>query len=870
MKRKIMLGCLACAMGTVAHGVEVSCGTVSVTLDERAKGAVTRIASSQGCEFAPAGEGIDLFSVVLMQVGAPMMGNYVTSGWAKEFSCERIADGARLTYSGFEKEHKLEKAVCTVRADGDRLRWRITLTPKAGWAVQQTEYPRLLLGEMLGTCGADDAVVWGAAKGGVLRNPCATENGKGIVWGRQPGNLVAQFACWYDDSSLLYFACEDGVGEVKDLSAVREPCGMRWSWRRFGWNPSECELPYDVVLAAQHGTPAKPCAWQDAADLYKRWAVRQRWCGKPLRDRDDLPAWMKDAPAICRFYRSQIADPDSIRDWVYNRWLRSFPKCPLVMAYWGWEHRAEWASDYFPCVPSDKSFSALVTGLRAKDVHAFPWPSGYHWTLMYGEQPDGTFEYDDRERFARIAEPHAIHNRDGTRYDRLPGWLKGGHVACMCPGDDWTIDWWNRDVALELAKRGCELVQADQVVGGAYPECWATNHPHLPGNGAWKTERFRHQLKTMRETMRAAQPDAVVCFEEPEELFNDLVGIQDYRNCEFLGEWASVWNYLYHEYVPPFQSNPRRGDRFWQAHCCVDGQMPFLLPSVADGRPDGPALNNGTFERVSEDGRFFPGWENHAGKHHPDGEIKHGGMYSLRLEVAGTNRIQVSQNLPPAELDHTPGIRYRLSCWLRTEKKGPGTCVNCGVFGPGLKCYEWMPEIRFPEPGEGWKHVQSEFRMPQEKDADMLRIMINVGRGESKVWIDDMALEVVGKDGKVRPATVDAMGSAYYRFMRAWVDVYHGAGRDWLAHGRQIRPPRLDCARERYSMSATVGKAKADLVKPAVMHQAYESLDGRRAVVLANATDREQHCTLHFAKERMSLTLKPDEIRLVADVGQFW
>ena len=71
-------------------------------------------------------------------------------------------------------------------------------------------------------------------------------------------------------------------------------------------------------------------------------------------------------------------------------------------------------------------------------------------------------------------------------------------------------------------------------------------------------------------------------------------------------------------------------------------------------------------------------------------------------------------------------------------------------------------------------------------------------------------------------------------------------------------------------MSATVGKAKADLVKPAVMHQAYESLDGRRAVVLANATDREQHCTLHFAKERMSLTLKPDEIRLVADVGQFW
>jgi len=871
MKPFAWSACVACvfsaglAAGPAQEAVVVRGDALTVSFDVGRKGRVCAVKGVDGVDFSSRGS-TPLFSVVLLETAHPMNGNALTSDQAKSCVREDVPGGVRFTYTDFPG--KLQKAVCTIvtAPEGDEVRWRIALTPVPGWAVHQTEYPRLLLNAQIGASPEDDAFVYGNSKGGVTRNIAARAKGESVAWGRQPGSLVAQFACFYDDAALFYTACRDGKGEVKDFCANRHADGLFLSWRRYGWDTVAAEMPYEVVTTSLRGTPDRPCAWQDAADRYKSWAVKQRWCGKPLRDRDDLPSWMKDAPAMCRFHRDAMSDPEGIRAWTENHWLKNFPKAPLVMAYWGWEHRATWCSDYFPCVPTDEAFTALNNHLMTRDVHAFPWPSGYHWTLMYGEKPDGTFAYDDRAHFNAVAAPHAVWNRNGKIYDRNPGWLEGGHVACMCPGDDWTIDWWNKDVCLELAKRGCELVQADQVVGGAYPDCWAVNHPHTPGFGLWRTERFRHQLATMRETMRTAQKDAVVCYEEPEELFNDLVGIQDYRDCEVMGEWASVWNYLYHEYVPAFQSNPRRGDRFWQAHCCADGQIPFLLPTLAEGAPDSTAMRNGDFEGVSPDGKTFVGWEEHAGTHRIDADVKHAGKYALRMETElATNHIQIAQNVPPAELDHTPGLIYRLSAWLKTEKAGKATGIYYGVYGPGLKSYR-SGNIAFPKPGSDWTYAQSEFQLPPQEDAYMLRIMINAGQGATKIWIDDFKLEIVQPDGTVKPARLQVTASPYYRFMRNWIDLYHNAGRDWLAHGIQTRPPRLDCAQMENILTPTTGNRKPFALKrPTVCHQSYRALDGRTAVVLVNATSKPQPCTLHLAAGPRSFTLAPDEIRLVRE-----
>lgn len=859
---------IACSAALLAPALagELASRSLKVTVDEAAKGAVSHLVSAGGTDFISPGKATSLFKLQLTREDDFTRRAYVSAEQAKTFQVESTAESLVLRYGEIGEAVKSVTCEIAARGNGNRLTWRIAVRPQSGWRVTETTYPRLQLTEKLGETAEDDCVVGGTTKGGVIANPAAKPKGKSVFFGRQPGSLACQFVSFYDVRRLFYFAAEDGLGGTKDISLDRTADGLLLWSRRFGWDASG-DFGYACVTEVLEGTPEKPCAWQDAADLYRSWASKQRWCAAPLRDRKDLPEWLRAAPAMVRFYRHHFEDVAKIRGWVANYWDKQFKGRPLIAAMWGWEHRNTWCSDYFPCCPSDEAFTSLVKDIRKSGVHAFPWPSGYHWTLMYGERPDGTFEYDDRARFAKIGAPHAIWNADGKIYDRLPGWLKGGHVACMCPGDAWARTWWNRDICLELAKRGCEVIQADQVVGGGVPACWAKNHPHDPGHGPWKIESFREQLRTMRETMRTVEKDAVTAFEEPCEQFNDLIGVQDYRDCNVLMEWASVFNYVYHEYLPCFQSDLySRTSYQWMAHCAVDGQIPFFgWPSAEECSEKALALENGDFERVLSDGTTFASWEGHAARHHVDREVKHGGESALRLETANiTNHIQVARNVTMETSDFKPGVTYRLSFWLKTACKGGLADVSYGAYTPGFSARRVGGMVPFPAANEGWVHRELSFVMPDE-DGLTLRLMINAGKGENRIWIDDVRLLEVAADGSTKDVVVRGLG-AYHRFMKAWVELYQGEGRDWLAHGRHIRPPKLTCAMEKIKQRAINGKQTVELERPAVHHAAYVSLDGRKALVFANATKARQKVSWQGeGGVKRELELEPKELRLVRE-----
>ena len=113
----------------------------------------------------------------------------------------------------------------------------------------------------------------------------------------------------------------------------------------------------------------------------------------------------------------------------------------------------------------------------------------------------------------------------------------------------------------------------------------ATGHGHPPGIGIWDVEAAHKQMTEMQAACRAAGVNMVLGYEEPQELFLQEVGIQDYRDYEVVGRSylpdhrpESVFGYVYHEFVPLFQSNPRAESREMTAHCIVTGQMPHLVP----------------------------------------------------------------------------------------------------------------------------------------------------------------------------------------------------------------------------------------------------------------------------------------------------
>jgi hypothetical protein len=842
---------------------------LSAGFDRDGRGGLISFRTSAGVELAAApAQAPRLFALtVSRQAQVPGEETALSNADARSFDAalREEADGgicAILTYGGFEKG--IERVVCTVRArpGESALRWGIAVAVADGWVLEKVQYPCLTLAAPLGTSVADDAAVVGSAKGGVYRKPGELKGGTWIGHG-QPGNLAAQFGCYYDDRAGFYTAAEDAKGYPKDLVILRTGAGVEFSWIRPCFAAGTDTQAYDIVTAGFGGTDGAPADWRDAADLYKAWALRQPWCAVPFAQRADLPAWLKDGPAMVRFGRDWLADPERIERWLTAYWKKQFPAAPLITAYWGWEKRGSWVTpDYFPVYPSDEAFTNLVAKTRELGCHAFPWPSGYHWTLTYNKRPDGSFEWDDRARFDAVARPHAVHKRDGSLYVRVPSWLNGGDTACLCGGAPWTIDWWNEEICVPLARRGCELVQIDQVVGANWPACYADGHGHAKGRGPWMTEAFTRQLTTMREAMRRIEPDAVVCFEEPNEWFNHIVGLQDYRDCEAPREWASVFNYLYHEFLPPFQSNPRGNDRVMAAHCAADGQMPHLVPGGRD--LGGEALVNGGFEPRAAGGNPLRGWEQvrgyqgraWTGQAFGDPAEKRGGTASLRLLNAGTGDVvQVSQNVPVDETGLAAGGRYRLSAWLKTGRMARPNSVNFAVFAPGLKGTGQGGQLKFPAAGSGWARVSGEFAVPE--GAEMLRVMIHVD-GEAEAWVDDVALEAVAADGSARPVRHDGL-SADARFMRNWVALYHGEGRPWLMHGRLLHPPRLACASVPYAAPGGRGPP----VAPAVFHNAFRAPDGREAVVLANATRERQEATLFWRGGARKVVLEADGISLI-------
>jgi hypothetical protein len=862
-KLAVSLGWACCCHAALAADgpLELRSDRVTVRLGREERGGIVSLKTSEGVEFAALQKSPRLFTLTFSQKAeTPGEKIMLSSGDAATFDAavQEEAGGAcaTLAYEGFSKG--VARVVCTARVKtGDPLvRWGIVVQMRDGWVLESVQYPFVVLSAPLGSSVEDDAAVVGSAKGGVIRQPGSMKAGSSVSIG-QPGNMAAQFGCYYDDRAGFYTAAEDGRGTPKDLILTRAGAGMEFSWFRPCFAAGAVTQAYDVVMSSFGGSDGAPADWRDAADLYKAWALTQPWCATPFAQRGDLPAWLKDGPAMVRFGRDWLADPSRIERWLTEYWKKQFPEMPLITAYWGWEKRGSWVTpDYFPLFPSDEQFTQLVAKTRKLGCHAFPWPSGYHWTLTYNKRPDGSFEWDDRARFDEVARTHAVHNRDGSLYLRVPSWLNGGNTACQCGGDPWTIRWWNEDISVPLARRGCEMVQVDQVVGGNWPACYATNHGHPQGRGPWMTEAFAEQLRTMLSAMRAVEPDAVVCFEEPNEWFNHLVGLQDYRDCESPREWASVFNYLYHEYLPPFQSNPRGNDRVMNAHCAADGQMPHLVPTGRDLADD--VIVNGVFEARAAGANAFAGWEHLRGyqgvawngQAFSDRDEKHGGAASLRLE--NTNRsdiVQVSQNVDVDDRGFAVGGKYRLSAWLKTDHMAQPDGISFGVFAPGLKSTGQGGHLKYPAAGAGWTRVSADFTVPA--GAEMMRIMCNA-RDLAKVWVDDVTLEAVQPDGSARPVRFEGLSSDG-RFMRRWVTLYHGEGRPWLQNGRLLHPPKLACATITYR----------DRPTPAVFHNAFRSPDGKIAVVLANATREPQTVTLSRRGKSLEVMLGSDDVVLI-------
>jgi hypothetical protein len=853
------------AIGTaVAAPTELATDRLRVTLDER--GALSSLARPGGVDLLAAGQ-----DAVPLRFG---IGVPVANGPAKllDFGSERArsvqiepvtgnaagGQSVRVRFADFavdgappELSRLTAWFTATLLPGTDALSLRVGAEVPEPLLLEYIQGPPVAV-----AIAADSELVTGVAKGGVYPDLTGWKDGL-TVSAAHPGNLAAQFGAVYGPARGVVVYSRDTVGYAKGLIVRRSGPSLQLIWRHACFTSGRYEPPYDVVIRPLEAAPAEPLSWHHAADVYAEWARAQTWCATRFADRPDVPAWMKEGPALVRFHRPHLARPESIGRWLQEYWQPLHGRdVPLIVAFWGWEHVDTWVSpSYLPAYPGEAEFRRVIADVNAANGHGFLWPSGYHWTVSFGARPDGTFEWDDRARWEKEGKAHTVVNRDGSLAVSPRSWLRGGQNATLCPGDPWTRDWFD-GIARDCVSTGAPMLQVDQVVCGSFPTCFSREHGHAPGAGLWKAEVFATQMRRLATTCRAASPEAVVGFEEPQELFNDLAGIQDYRDLEVA--WgqvprpapASVFAYLYHEYLPVFQSNPQGGDLVGQGYCLVNGQIPHLVPASRFG--PGPLVVGGGLDEVGDPGVPL-GWDKVDGYKGAvwngacavDTETKHSGAASLRLETTGEQIVQVSQNLPVGARGLTPGRAYRLRAWLRSDHQATPNSIRFAAFTGAWEAKgTW--EVPFPQATGQWQEGAVAFAVPA--GCLRLRIMVHVS-GAARVWVDDLAI-LDDASGEVVEAEA---GPADHELTRQWVRLFHGEGRPYLQHGRLLHPPPLQC-------DVMPG---AERSVPAILHNAFRAADGSTAVVVVNVTNEERTGTLRWQGEDRVVKLAPQAAALL-------
>jgi len=874
----------------------------TIVLDKETRGAIVSLVdNSTGQELVARDPMASLFRLGFSQPGD-------TSGeltWLTSRDAETVAYAvekrgsrkvARLTFTKLGGRQLEAECTVSVSPDDGNILWHFALDGPEPLVLERVEYPLVALRAPSRGDEANDAFVAGTVRGGIYPRPSRWPVGRDVGSLNQPGPLAAQFGCYYDACCGFYSATQDSRGYPKRLRFRRTASGLEFGWERCCYHhlAKRFELGYAVAQATfQSQDPALPTDWRDAADIYKAWALKQPWCARTLDQRDDVPDWLKEGPAMVRFrrrhtyYKPKVrleyhhdwySHLDHMEGWLNDYWQEHFPDVPLIVVFWGWERVSSWISpEYFPPYPSEEGLRQRVKAVRNAGGHPFFWPSGYHWAVTFGRHDDGTFALDDREDFEKVGKPHAVMTRDGSPFARNDFWLDGGTNCVLCRGDAWTRRWLN-DTATELTKRGADLIQVDQVTYGCGPQdrgcCYSRQHGHPPGPGPWFVESFIEQLQTMRKESRRLNPDMIIGFEGAQEFYLQQIGIQDYRDFEVYWDPgalrrkpASVFAYLYHEFVPFFQSNPEGfrgkpagGNMLLMAHSLVDGQMPHVVPHWPL-RPT-PALENGGFEQCT--GNAPDGWSlaeesgtpKSGGVFRCDPAIKHGGRFSLRLEdPRGSETLRVAQSIGVGEHErevggHGPelGKSYRLSLWLKADELGKGSKVDIKALNAqGGATGNWHIPLA---PCNDWQRAEVTFTIPERS----VRLLIAMElTGPCKAWVDDVALEGPRDGGAYQVVMQKPILSAEHKLAVQWIKLYHGEGRPYLLLGRMLHPPRLDAKNAGYTTTRPI-RARVPLhiygsgnkiIQTAPINISGDT-DWVQKDVSFTVPDAAEHCTVHL------------------------
>ena len=504
---------------------------------------------------------------------------FLDSSQAEDITVEASeADGRHTITAGYRRLAGMDLEVITTVSASEKeeeSRWSITVCNDAGMCIVDVHYPFVVCPFELGGTPHAEAVLLphGYGPGRLLKNfgdtvrdgwwrpklspdtwqvwEHSAVNGKDAHY---PGLQFAQFLAYYNDRAGIYLACNDIAGRFKRFAPVLRDPGFRLGVSHVGDWPANGErrLEYEVILRSFSGD------WYDAADIYREWALAQKWA-VPLTRRKDVPAWLIDSPVYVTIRPQGVVDAGPI--FPVEEFL-PYEKCipllehvekqvdaPVVAVFMGWEREGSWIyPESLPFVGGEESLRRFCREARKRGWHVGTFCNGTRWVVgHYWNGYDGRRYFDAQDGASCVSQ-----EADGSMW--MDNWDRTWRPSySCCIGTEKT-----RRMSVEYVRKlidlGLESIQFfDQNNGAATPPCFAGDHDHPPGPGRWMTDRMERLVTTFRDAAHQAGETGVI--HSAESGINEYC-LQQFQEAEirlfppgYGSDTIPLYQYLYHECV---------------------------------------------------------------------------------------------------------------------------------------------------------------------------------------------------------------------------------------------------------------------------------------------------------------------------------
>lgn len=226
--------------------------------------------------------GTDMADPFRLEMDAGFSSSFQRFDWSRE----RTASGIdHVSLSWHTQEGLIVTSSVTLAEEGDCIEFRCEVSNHSEARLLSLEYPVIPNLTTITEHGGEDYIAHPFATGFEVNNPMKVFESGGTGFRFMPypesfsGATMQFFAYYGKDRGGLYFAAPDGEGHPKWLNFFKNGNGMLEASMIHGCSdmgPGKgIRAPYPVQLSLLSGS-----GWYEAADRYKSWSVRQKWCSR--------------------------------------------------------------------------------------------------------------------------------------------------------------------------------------------------------------------------------------------------------------------------------------------------------------------------------------------------------------------------------------------------------------------------------------------------------------------------------------------------------------------------------------------------------------------------------------------------------------